>query len=551
MSTLDVVAEILHEVAPRALKARQIAELAGARLPTASRTPETVVSRDLAVDVRDHGAASRFLRVGRGEFLLKHALPTALYNDTDEYVARWSRRLVDAGELPYGIVDERSVRDLKPADVASYRQFHAFSGLGTWARALRDAGWPEEWPVWSGSCPCQGMSQAGRRLGFADPRHLWPDWFRLIDAVRPPFVFGEQVASKDGLAWLELVLSDLDRAGYTVGATDTCAAGFGAPHLRQRLYFVAVSREGGRALLRATRLHDLGQSRHDAARRCEANQGLRASSELGDARLDGTGEHGRELLRDEAQHEERPAAGDHASFPASATHSAGDLVADAAANDGDARSLVRGSVGSADDGQRPLQPGDRVRIVDDPTWGGAVRGHWAADIEWVWCRPPPGHEDGCFRPAPPSVAILADGASAEMAGTRAKRLRSIGNAIVLPQAVVFVECAIETICAWAVHKLADNEGVDVVSDEAVEVEAPVVAAPTEAASDLAWTGPREGETAPSGMLYGRVPGDRWPYGPPSAHEARCNLFPHRGSPGGLFCDCAASAADDVAYGVGA
>jgi hypothetical protein len=61
---------------------------------------------------------------------------------------------------------------------------------------------------------------------------------------------------------------------------------------------------------------------------------------------------------------------------------------------------------------------------------------------------------------------------------------------------------------------------------------------------IAWTGPRADEVAPSGMLLARVPGDRWPYGPPSAHEARCNLFPHRGSRGGLFCDCALS--EDVA-----
>jgi hypothetical protein len=61
---------------------------------------------------------------------------------------------------------------------------------------------------------------------------------------------------------------------------------------------------------------------------------------------------------------------------------------------------------------------------------------------------------------------------------------------------------------------------------------------------IAWTGPRADEVAPSGVLLGRVPGDRWPYGPPSAHEACCNLFPHRGSRGGLFCDCALS--EDVA-----
>uniref|UniRef100_UPI0026090062 hypothetical protein n=1 Tax=uncultured Desulfovibrio sp. TaxID=167968 RepID=UPI0026090062 len=63
--------------------------------------------------------------------------------------------------------------------------------------------------------------------------------FRLIRERRPVTVFGEQVASKDGLAWLDLVLSGLEGAGYACGAVDTCAAGFGAPHIRQRLYWVA------------------------------------------------------------------------------------------------------------------------------------------------------------------------------------------------------------------------------------------------------------------------------------------------------------------------
>src|SRR5271170_5385264 len=63
VSTLDVVAEVLREVAPRALNARQIVSLAAGRLPTASRTPETVVSRDLAVELKHADGRSRFLRV--------------------------------------------------------------------------------------------------------------------------------------------------------------------------------------------------------------------------------------------------------------------------------------------------------------------------------------------------------------------------------------------------------------------------------------------------------------------------------------------------------
>ena len=53
-------------------------------------------------------------------------------------------------------------------------------------------------------------------------------------------VFGEQVASKDGLHWLDLVRTDLEGSGYAFGASDLCAAGIGAPHIRQRIYFVGV-----------------------------------------------------------------------------------------------------------------------------------------------------------------------------------------------------------------------------------------------------------------------------------------------------------------------
>lgn len=217
MSTLDVVAEVLREVAPRALRAKEIAARGSDRLTTRSRTPETVVSRDLAIDVRDRGASSRFLRVGRGEFVLKEALPTAFYNDCDPYVAQWTRNLIAGGEIAPGVVDERSIRDLQPADVASYRQCHFFAGVGTWSRVLRDAEWPDEIPIFTGSCPCSPFSQAGRKKGFDDEQHLWPEWFRLIAACRPPVVVGEQVSSQDGLAWFDAVRLNLEGAGYSVG----------------------------------------------------------------------------------------------------------------------------------------------------------------------------------------------------------------------------------------------------------------------------------------------------------------------------------------------
>lgn len=168
---------------------------------------------------------------------------SALYNEIEPYAVKWLSNLIDGGHIAKGVVDGRDIRDLRPADLAGHEQAHFFAGIGVWSYALRLAGVPNDFPVWTGSCPCQPFSVAGRGGGFADERHLWPDWFRLIRECRPPVVFGEQVASADGLAWLDLVSADMERAGYAFAAADLCAAGVGAPHIRQRLFFVAYANE--------------------------------------------------------------------------------------------------------------------------------------------------------------------------------------------------------------------------------------------------------------------------------------------------------------------
>lgn len=346
MSTLDVVAEVLREVAPQALKARQIAALAGARLPSASRTPATVVSRDLAIDVRDRGATSRFLRVGRGEFVLKEALSTAFYNDTDAYAAQWTRNLIAAGEIAAGDVDERSIRDLQPADVASYRQCHFFSGLGIWSRVLRDAGWPDDVNVWSGSAPCQPWSSAGRRKGHDDDRDLWPEWFRLIAACRPTVVIGEQVSSKDGLVWLDSLFDDLEKEDYACQAFDLPACSVGAPHKRQRFYWAAYARERGREVLGQAWLHDRVLGDAGLAR------GGRDAGALPGAEGAGSGER---VEAGDLAHEPVASGADHGAY-----------------------------------------------------WEGAVRGFWGL-ANWVYCRPAPGHKNGRWRPVEPVLIKMADG----------------------------------------------------------------------------------------------------------------------------------------------
>jgi DNA (cytosine-5)-methyltransferase 1 len=160
------------------------------------------------------------------------------YNEIDPYAAQWLRNLIANKLIADGDVDERSIRDVAAADLRSYTQCHFFAGIGVWSYALRLAGWPDDRPVWTGSCPCQPFSAAGQGKGFDDDRHLWPEFHRLIAECRPPVVFGEQVASKDGLGWLDTVHTDMEASGYAVGAADLCAAGVGAPHIRQRLWFV-------------------------------------------------------------------------------------------------------------------------------------------------------------------------------------------------------------------------------------------------------------------------------------------------------------------------
>jgi len=167
------------------------------------------------------------------------------YNEIDPYAAQWLRNLIDAGHIAPGIVDERSILDVKPADLAGYTQCHFFAGIGVWSHALRQSGWPDSRPVWTGSCPCQPFSAAGNGGGVTDKRHLWPTWFNLIRECRPPVIFGEQVESAINHGWLDLVQADLEREDYACGAVGLPAGGVGAPHIRQRLWFVADGQREG------------------------------------------------------------------------------------------------------------------------------------------------------------------------------------------------------------------------------------------------------------------------------------------------------------------
>ena len=98
--------------------------------------------------------------------------------------------------------------------------------------------------VLTGGFPCQPYSQAGKRLGKEDERHLWPEMLRAIREIQPSWVVGENVRGltnwNGGVVFNE-VQTDLETEGFKVLPFLLPAAGVGAPHRRDRIFFVAYS----------------------------------------------------------------------------------------------------------------------------------------------------------------------------------------------------------------------------------------------------------------------------------------------------------------------
>lgn len=214
------------------------------------------------------------------------------YNEHDPKAAAWIRELIAAKLIPDGIVDERSILEIQPHELTRYTQCHFFAGIAGWSLALTLAGWPATRPVWTGSCPCQPFSNAGKGLAQADERHLWPAFFNLIRERRPECVIGEQVESAIGKGWLDGIQTDLEGEGYALGSVVLGAHSLGAPHIRQRLFWAADSAGGQRQQRLRSQGHELQRSADDCA-----------DGGLGDDKSGGRGERG-----DEAQ----PWCGGHA-----------------------------------------------------------------------------------------------------------------------------------------------------------------------------------------------------------------------------------------------
>jgi|TARA_R110000824_G_scaffold147736_1_gene317249 DNA (cytosine-5)-methyltransferase 1 len=96
----------------------------------------------------------------------------------------------------------------------------------------------------TGGYPCQPFSVAGNKKGVEDPRHLWPEYFRLIKECRPTWVIGENVAGHIKLG-LDAVQEDLESEGYSLRTFSISASSIGAPHQRERVWTVAYSERNG------------------------------------------------------------------------------------------------------------------------------------------------------------------------------------------------------------------------------------------------------------------------------------------------------------------
>lgn len=392
---------------------------------------------------------------------------TIYANDNDPHAAHWLSCL----PLQIDRVDDRSITDIEGSDLDGFTQCHFFAGIGGWPYALQLAGWSIDRPVWTASCPCQPFSSAGKRKGTKDDRDLWPQLYRLIKERRPPIIFGEQVASSEVVGtqleadfavavrggnyaranklakrlvaaksfdwrprWIDRVQADLEAENYTVRYKVLGAHSVGAPHIRQRLFWVAytngtgqqvresIDRRGGKTPGPAQReaaepSSGVGDTQDDsswAGRPTEGSQCGRADT--GGPNGDGSGlDDPASSRRDRSQQETEGQTWDETRLCVPGE-----------------RCIESGTVGlqhAEGDGREQRRP-EPVR-----RFAATRRGHgfWR-DADYLYCS------DGKYRPVEPGAFPLAAGIPGRVA-----QLRGLGNAIVPQVAATFIRATMEAI----------------------------------------------------------------------------------------------------------
>lgn len=393
---------------------------------------------------------------------------TCYYNEHDEDKAAWLRELIREGVIADGEVDTRSIAEVCFEDLAGFSQHHFFAGIGVWSYALRLAGWPDDRPVWTGSCPCPSFSAAGKGGGFDDARHLWPDWARLIRKCRPATLFGEQADDAIGYGWLDLVQTDLEREDYAVGKAVLGACSVGAPHIRQRLYFVAHSAEsrfsgdsdGGTICEGQT-----SRSRSGESERYGGNGGGLADSDLrgqpvcGEPRSQHDGEQRSESVRRMADSNGNQSRGRHGK--------AGDSREEIRIRTSTDANSISQPVGMGESNAERLQERERDGRVQrfaleaqegqasecgnfvNGFWRGAdwvLRKRWNSE-DWEWCPTEPGTQQMVDGTSESVERVLRKDYETFPLATSVKnrvlKLKGYGDAIVAPLAAKFIQACME------------------------------------------------------------------------------------------------------------
>jgi len=123
----------------------------------------------------------------------------------------------------------------------------------------------------TGGYPCQPFSQAGKRAGANDPRHLWPAILELVRGYRPAGVLFENVAGHISLGLFD-VLSDLEGYGYRTAWGCYSAASVGAPHRRERVFILGLADTDSRRLKGSGKRNSESSSRREIQQRQNANR---------------------------------------------------------------------------------------------------------------------------------------------------------------------------------------------------------------------------------------------------------------------------------------
>lgn len=327
---------------------------------------------------------------------------TVYYNEFKPEAAAMLRQLIKDKLIADGEVDERSITEVKPEDLKGFTQCHFFAGIGGWSVALRQAGWSDDRPVWTGSCPCQPFSTAGKQKGTKDERHLWPIWFNLIRECKPSIIFGEQVSSAISHGWLDGVYSDLEAEGYSCGSAVLPACSVNAPHKRDRLWFVAnAESQQDRGIFQPHTRPDIGTG---------SNMGHPEHNGRDGCQIAGSNE-APILGRKEGQNRPSQSSGtsDTATLP----------------NGSVCDPILPGFEGHRGFEQKPIQEGrqgEKRHVAEAGFWG---------ETEWLFCG------DGKARRIPTTqsgICIVGNGIQ-----HRAPLLHALGNAIVPQVAARFIQ----------------------------------------------------------------------------------------------------------------